>query len=129
MYDTADTEAEIRKVAFTGIRLHWLVRSLEYEASRRFRFSQSLARSIPPVEIPISDSKPFERNRWELAFSKGPSSIDINEDQEPEQEREDRKATIIKHLIQASDVSHSMQHCHKNREWMEGRAGSDPSKH
>eukprot|EP00980_Cylindrotheca_fusiformis_P018349 scaffold5995_cov113-Cylindrotheca_fusiformis.AAC.5 len=76
-----------------------------------------------------------------MAFSKDAShpssSLDIRDQ---EQEHEDRKATIvIEHLIQASDVSHTMQHWHIYQEWnrrffmecyrayKDGRAGSDPS--
>jgi hypothetical protein len=79
--------------------------------------------------------KELRNNRWEKAFS----------GEEPQTEEEavaavNRKATIVlEHLIQASDVAHTMQHWHIYRKWneaffqenmkafKEGRAEKDPA--
>eukprot|EP00980_Cylindrotheca_fusiformis_P018345 scaffold5995_cov113-Cylindrotheca_fusiformis.AAC.1 len=109
------------------------------------RFRQLVVNTVMATDIVDKELQALRKNRWEAAFSNDAShlsstSIDNNEGQEQEQEHEDRKATIvIEHLIQASDVSHTMQHWHIYQEWnerffiecyrayKEGRAGSDPS--
>lgn len=73
------------------------------------------------------------KERWNIAFS----------DQKSDDERDvkNRKATIvIEHLIQASDVAHTMQHWHVFCKWnkrlfeemykayLDGRRKDDPSK-
>ena len=74
----------------------------------------------------------LRRRRWERAFSehsKDESQKDINL----------RATIVIEHIIQASDVSHTMQHWHVYRKWNErlfdevyraysqGRIDKDPS--
>jgi class 3 adenylate cyclase/hemoglobin-like flavoprotein len=76
--------------------------------------------------------------RWAKAFA-GNGSSD-HESNESEEDAVNRKATIVlEHLIQASDVAHTMQHWHIYRKWNEkffeenmkafksGRAEKDPS--
>ena len=53
--------------------------------------------------------------RWNKAFSDGEDCASQDED---EQMKINRKATIvIEHLIQASDISHTMQHWHVYAKW------------
>jgi 3'5'-cyclic nucleotide phosphodiesterase len=72
--------------------------------------------------------------RWDRAFKKDGAATSSEKDSR------DRKATIvIEHLIQASDVAHTMQHWHVYRQWnerlfrecykawKEGRAEKDPT--
>lgn len=88
----------------------------------------------------ISDKKLKElRNkRWERAFAG--QSLAAEQDLGSLEEDRNRKATIvIEHLLQASDVSHTMQHWHVFRKWNEklfmelyvayrqGRAAADPA--
>jgi hypothetical protein len=74
--------------------------------------------------------------RWEKAFS----DTIAEAQEESRKDAVDRKATIvIEHLIQASDVAHTMQHWHVYRKWntrlfeemyrayLEGRSDTDPS--
>jgi hypothetical protein len=73
------------------------------------------------------------RNNRAKAFS------DMQRPRKSREDDADRKATIvIEHLIQASDVSHTMQHWHIYRKWnarlfelyrafVDGRSGNDPS--
>jgi 3'5'-cyclic nucleotide phosphodiesterase len=88
------------------------------------------------TDIMDKDLKQLRNNRWEKAFS--------DETKMTKEEKKDninRKATIvIEHLIQASDVAHTMQHWHIYRKWNErlflemllafrdGRTQYDPTK-
>jgi hypothetical protein len=78
--------------------------------------------------------KKLRNARWERAFQE---NTDVEESRD---DAVNRKATIvIEHLIQASDVAHTMQHWHVYRKWNErlftemyyayraGRAETDPS--
>ena len=81
------------------------------------RFRQLVVNSVMATDIMDKDLKVLRNNRWEKAFA---------EDQTIEYPNEsfianrNRKATIvIEHLIQASDVAHTMQHWHIYRKWNE----------
>jgi len=97
------------------------------------RFRQLVVNTVMATDICDKELGMLRKMRWAKAFSDTPvdSSYDNNIN---------RKATIvIEHLIQASDVSHTMQHWHIYRKWNErffmecygaykaGRADSDPS--
>lgn len=71
----------------------------------------------------------LRKRRWNRAFSGDETTVD-----------HDLRATIVlEHIIQASDVSHTMQHWHTYRKWnerlfaemtkafKEGRMGADPA--
>ncbi|KAL3937630.1 MAG: hypothetical protein SGBAC_007304 [Bacillariaceae sp.] len=101
------------------------------EELRRFR--QLVVNTVMATDIVDKELQALRKKRWETAFS-GTSL------REPEGVSVDRKATIvIEHLIQASDVSHTMQHWHIYKSWNEkffmecygayraGRANTDPS--
>jgi hypothetical protein len=96
------------------------------------RFRQLVVNIVMATDIVDKDLKQLRDNRWDKAFSES--------FQEPERDRMNRKATIvIEHLIQASDVSHTMQHWHIYSKWneklfeelyvafKEGRSDTDPS--
>lgn len=83
------------------------------------------------TDIVDKDLKNLRNARWDKAFK------DVEEDPEKDV---NRKATIvIEHLIQASDVAHTMQHWHIFRKWnerlfqemhkayREGRAPTNPA--
>jgi hypothetical protein len=95
------------------------------------RFRQLVVNSVMATDIMDKELKVLRNERWERAFSETAEGL---------QENTNRKATIIiEHLIQASDVSHTMQHWHIYRKWNErffreccmayrdGRAEQDPS--
>jgi hypothetical protein len=97
------------------------------------RFRELVVNSVMATDIVAIDLKALRNKRWETAFSESVSD-------ESSKDAVDRKATIvIEHLIQASDVSHTMQHWHIYRKWNErfffecykaykdGRAENDPS--
>jgi hypothetical protein len=96
------------------------------------RFRQLVVNSVMATDIVDKELKNLRNARWEKAFSE---AEDLTS-----RDSVNRKATIvIEHLIQASDVAHTMQHWHIYRKWNErffcecyqaykdGRAESDPS--
>eukprot|EP00980_Cylindrotheca_fusiformis_P019595 scaffold6796_cov103-Cylindrotheca_fusiformis.AAC.4 len=83
------------------------------------------------TDIVDKELQTLRKARWETAFA---------DTRVQDETSDDCKATIvIEHLIQASDVSHTMQHWHIYKAWNEkfflecygaykaGRADSDPS--
>lgn len=108
----------------------------EYDALRRtmfrtrkemMRFRQVLVNTVLATDIFDSESNGLRRMRWDRAFNKDTEDSDL------------RATIIIEHIIQASDVSHTMQHWHIYRKWNErlflelhaaykaGRMAKDPS--
>jgi hypothetical protein len=103
--------------------------------SEKTRFRQLVVNAVMATDIMDQDLKKLRNQRWERSFSTKPSK-------EPHQDGLGRKATIvIEHMIQASDVAHTMQHWHTYRKWntclfqemclayREGRSDTDPSEH
>lgn len=101
-------------------------------------FRQLVINMVMATDIVDKDLKALRNARWERAFAMKSNDELLS----PEANREivNRKATIvIEHLIQASDVSHTMQHWHIYRKWNErffmecyeayrkGRADTDPT--
>lgn len=97
------------------------------------RFRQLVVNSVMATDIVDKELKTLRNARWAKAFSEE-AATDSSRD------AINRKATIvIEHLIQASDVAHTMQHWHIYRKWNErfflecykaykdGRAENDPS--
>mmetsp|Transcript_19262 Transcript_19262/g.45447 ORF Transcript_19262/g.45447 Transcript_19262/m.45447 type:complete len:736 (+) Transcript_19262:1260-3467(+) len=100
------------------------------------RFRQLVVSSVMATDIMDKDLKKLRNERWDKAFSPKVESAVV----ESPANVLNRKATIvIEHLIQASDVAHTMQHWHVFRSWNEklfrelyvaykaGRADKDPS--
>jgi len=105
------------------------------------RFRQLVVNSVMATDVMDKELKNLRNVRWDRAFA--PSST---KPESPEaaaaaaRDNVNRKATIvIEHLIQASDVAHTMQHWHVYRKWnaklftemtlayREGRADTDPA--
>jgi 3'5'-cyclic nucleotide phosphodiesterase len=75
------------------------------------RFRQLIVNSVMATDIVDAQQKDFRNARWDRAFSSR---------EDDDQSATHRKATIvIEHLIQASDVAHTMRHCHIYRKWNE----------
>ena len=69
------------------------------------RFRQLVVNSVMATDIVDKELRQLRNQRWEKAFYQENSSSSRSRD------AINRKATIvIEHLIQASDVSHTMQH-------------------
>ena len=80
--------------------------------SEMIRFRQLLVNVVLATDIADKELKVLRNNRWETAFNTEMARSD------DEQENVNRKATIVmEHLIQASDVAHTMQHWHIYRKW------------
>merc|ERR1711935_1311946 len=101
------------------------------------RFRQLVVNAVCATDIIDKDLKNARNKRWEKAFSVERSS---QESMSPLEEQINRKATIvIEHIIQASDVAHTMQHWHVYKRWNEklfeemylayknGRSNKDPT--
>jgi 3'5'-cyclic nucleotide phosphodiesterase len=126
------------------------------------RFRQLVVNTVLATDIMDPDLKDIRNGRWLKAFADLEESLlvtptyiqnnmssrnlTISQDgppsmlEEPSADQVNRKATIvIEHMIQASDVSHTMQHWHIYRKWNEryfmecydayrnGRTTTDPS--
>eukprot|EP00980_Cylindrotheca_fusiformis_P011198 scaffold2563_cov124-Cylindrotheca_fusiformis.AAC.29 len=106
------------------------------------RFRQLVVNTVMATDIVDKELQALRKARWEAAFfEKNSMLLDVSgKSDESETDRENRKATIvIEHLIQASDVAHTMQHWYVYKSWNEkffmecygayqqGRADSDPS--
>jgi hypothetical protein len=126
-----------------SVKLGWeMLMQGEYESLRACiyqteedlkRFRQLVVNTVMATDIVDKELQGLRKGRWETAFSEA-STV------ESDDESEDRKATIVmEHLIQASDVSHTMQHWQIYKSWNEkffmecygaykaGRGESDPS--
>ena len=104
-----------------------------YQTQAEFkRFRQLLVQTVMATDIMDKELGAQRRNRWNEAFS--------GEMKEDELTAVNRKATIvIEHIIQASDIAHTMQHWHIYRKWnsrlfeemykayTEGRATRNPA--
>jgi hypothetical protein len=114
------------------------LRATIYSNQTEFRrFRQLLVNSVMATDIVDKDLKALRNARWKRAFDNEGEQKEVPSSTKG---RVDRKATIvIEHLIQASDVAHTMQHWHIYRKWnerffhecykayLQGRAEKDPS--
>jgi hypothetical protein len=105
------------------------------------RFRQIVLNSVMATDIFDKELKALRDSRWEKAFEHDNKSTSSSERQQSDPVCRNRKATIvIEHIIQASDVSHCMQHWTVYQKWnrclfhemyrayLSGRGGeSDPS--
>ena len=91
-----------------------LLRSYIYDdVTELERFRQLLANTVLATDIFDKELQTLRKNRWAKAF-------DIQAETSDQQDDVNRKATIvIEHLIQASDVAHTMQHWHVYQKWNE----------
>jgi 3'5'-cyclic nucleotide phosphodiesterase len=85
------------------------------------RFRQLVVNTVLATDIMDADLKTLRNSRWSKAFCETATNKSSSQ---PEcagstlHDTVNRKATIvIEHLIQASDVAHTMQHWHVYRKW------------
>ena len=123
-----------------------LRRCLFISQAELLRFRQIVVNVVLATDIFDKELNTLRRNRWELAFCTGggvrqPTTTSNNRGSAKQNGIDsDLRATIvIEHIIQASDVSHTMQHWHVYRKWnerlfqevymayREGRSDKDPS--
>eukprot|EP00980_Cylindrotheca_fusiformis_P000557 scaffold143_cov133-Cylindrotheca_fusiformis.AAC.2 len=124
-----------------SVELAWaMLMGKEYDALRACiyqteddlrRFRQLVVNTVMATDIFDKELQALRKARWDTAFADALVHDETSDD---------CKATIvIEHLIQASDVSHTMQHWHIYKSWNQkffmecygaykaGRADSDPS--
>jgi len=113
-----------------------LIAVLCRDSTELSRLRQLVVNSVMATDIMDPDLKKLRNSRWDRAFNH--SKV---ENHDTSREAINRKATIvIEHLIQASDVAHTMQHWNVYTKWnarlfkemykayIEGRGGAnDPS--
>jgi hypothetical protein len=97
------------------------------------RFRQLVVNGVMATDIVDKDLKSLRNNRWDAAFDES-KMVDEN------RARMLKATIVIEHLIQASDVAHTMQHWHIYRRWnerffkecyqafLDGRAEQNPAK-
>lgn len=109
--------------------------------SELMRFRQLVVNAVMATDIMDKDLKQIRNMRWSKAFTDESMEADeTNLSPKEIMDQVNRKATIvIEHIIQASDVSHTMQHWHIYRKWNElfyfecydayvnGRSNIDPT--
>jgi hypothetical protein len=77
------------------------------------RFRAAIVNAVMATDIFEKDGKAFRNQRWDKAFHATDAQATCDE------EAINLKATIvIEHIIQASDVSHTMQHYNVYRKWV-----------
>ena len=114
---------------FENLRACLFTTELEFK-----RFRQVVVNVVLATDIFDPELNGLRKKRWERAFSDDGSGSLTG------QEEANLRATIvIEHIIQASDVSHTMQHWHIYQKWnhrlfkelyvahLEGRMEKDPS--
>ena len=89
--------------------------------SELVRFRQLVVNAVMATDIMDKDLKNIRNVRWSKAFAnESTNEVQATLCQEELRDQLNRKATIvIEHMIQASDVSHTMQHWHIYRKWNE----------
>ena len=96
-------------------RYEALLKTLCCDGAELTRFRQLVVNSVMATDLGDKELKELRNTRWATAFN-----LNSEQSQGSDSLRDirNRKATIvIEHLIQASDVSHTMQHWHIYRKW------------
>jgi len=134
LYKTSAAERNSLDIAWTLLRqdkFSSLWEAICGQIEEQILFRQLIVTALLSTDIMDGELRALRHRRWVRAFSSG--SFDLKEDS-------DRKATaIIAHLMQASDVAHTMQHWlvytkwnsklfeEMYLAWKSGRAEKDPS--
>jgi hypothetical protein len=105
--------------------------------AEKLHFRELTVNCVMATDIVDKELKALRNARWDKAFSEKSAA---STSQSSPRDNVNRKATIvIEHLIQASDIAHTMQHWHIYRKWNErlfhemydayrkGRSEKDPS--
>jgi len=91
-------------------RFRWASSFHLHHQSDFIHFRQLVANCVTATDIMDKDPKMARNEKWNMAFSEGALAN--------AHELTHRRATIvIQHLLQASDVSHTMQHWQVYRKW------------
>jgi 3'5'-cyclic nucleotide phosphodiesterase len=116
-------------------QFYHLRRTIYVNATELRRFRQLVLNSVMATDIMDKELKKLRDRQWEKAFSAKESPLNVVD-------ATNYKATVVmNHLIQASDVAHTMQHWQIYRKWnarlfeemyrayQHGRADRDPAEY
>ena len=82
------------------------------------RFRSIVVNLVLATDIMDKELGALRKARWDRAFNKAESAL-CADDNKADASDVNRKATIVlEHLIQASDIAHTMQHWHIYRKWV-----------
>lgn len=115
------------------------LRSCIYQtAGEKKRFRQVVINSVMATDIADKEVNMIRKKKWDKAFRSNADMLQSHH--RINQEEVNRRATaVIEHIIQVSDVAHTMQHWHIYQRWNErlfqemyaayigGRAQDDPT--
>jgi hypothetical protein len=92
-----------------------LQRAIFCDQAELKRFRQLVVNVVLATDIFDPNMKALRNSRWEKAFSSGSSDSPLSE----ENDRSLKATIVIEYIMQASDVSHTMQHWHVYQRWNE----------
>jgi class 3 adenylate cyclase len=98
------------------IDLRQCIYSTESEAKR---FWQLVVNSVMATDLFDAELRDLRTRRWEKAFRKNKTELVMDENDDDGESRHVhlKATTVIEHIIQASDVVHTMQHWHIYQKW------------
>ncbi len=102
---------------FTDLR-----RCIYATESEAQRFWQVVVNSVMATDLFDAELREFQKRRWEKAFSDQSNNKRPPDDASEVLTKNDvdmhlKATTVIEHIIQASDVVHTMQHWHIYQKW------------
>jgi len=109
------------------------------DKEERSRFRQLLVNCVMATDIFEPTMKALRNNRWDKAFREDQDAARNITESSIEEDRNTKATIVIEHIIQASDVAHTMQHWHIYQKWNErlfnemylafetGRAATNPA--
>jgi hypothetical protein len=118
-----------------------LRRTIYTSRSDLLRFRGLLVHTVLVTDIVNKDLQSERKIRWNRVFGETdcvPGSSPVDDDRTVEERQSERRTALLELVIQASDVSHTMQHWHIYRQWNtclfhesdkaweDGRAETDP---
>jgi len=86
--------------------------------AERKRLRQLVVNSVMATDIFDPKMKALRNTRWDKAFHRDANATEITE-KVMEEDRNMKATIVIEHIIQASDVAHTMQHWHIYQKWNE----------
>jgi hypothetical protein len=85
----------------------------------RKRFRQLVVNSVMATDIFDKAMKELRDKRWDKAFHRDVKAVREISECTIEEDRNMKATIVIEHIIQASDVAHTMQHWHIYQKWNE----------
>jgi class 3 adenylate cyclase len=80
------------------------------------RFRQVVVNIVMSTDIFDKELGGLRKNRWAKAFG-NPNDVEGEEPEDPEYQQDLKATIVIEHIMQASDIAHTMQHWHVYQKW------------